>query len=220
MPDCRGSAIATITLRPNGDGTRAHTGSIVGGADWSKTGAGSWYTEIDDDPDSHDSDTTYVQGPRGNGPPLGTAFFLLEDVPSDFDPDSINSISLKFAAKRTQAAATVSERVYAQLYRSDESTVITEESTIATLTASYALYTRSVLVSGTHTKTDWDGARIRLRTNASNDSGTDVNQAARITAVEVVIDYTPASGATVSRARLVNSENVCGRINRANLVNG
>lgn len=176
--------MATATLRPSGDGTT--TG-------WSKTGGGATLASaIVDDPDSNDGDTSYVLSPNVAD---GSMWVTLDDVPADFNPDGINSITLKASAKKvnTPAMAVDTSDLYLQLQRTDETTIISAESTVCNVTdtANYALFTRTPAGSGAHTVADWNAAKLRLRFDHITQQTIDSVNQIRVTAVEVIIDYTP-----------------------------
>lgn len=180
--------MATATLRPSGDGTT--TG-------WTRVAAsGTFASKIVDDPDSNDGDTSYVLTPNVSD---GSMWVELDDVPGDFNPDGINSITLKAACKKvsTPAMAEDTSALYMQIQRSDESTAVTTESAVQTVTgtASYALFSPTVTVSGSHTVSDWNAARLRLRYDHTSAQTVDTVCQIRISGVEVVIDYTPAAQA-------------------------
>ena len=177
--------MAIVTLRPSGDGTT--TGWTVTG------GTGSHASAIVDDPDSHDGDTSYVLSPNVID---GQMWVELDDVPADFNVVGINSITLKAAAKKIntpQMNVDLSD-MYLQIEKADETADITAESAVCNVTdtANYVLFSRTVAVTGTPTLTEWNAARLRLRFDHISAQTIDTVNQIRITAVEVVIDYTPA----------------------------
>jgi len=174
--------LSSVTVRPSGDGTT--TG-------WSKTGGtGTFASCIVDDPDSNDGDTSYVLSPNVTD---GSMWVELDNMPSDFDLGV--SADLKAAIKKINTAVMTVDLsdAYLQVQRSDESTAITAESSVCnvTVTASYTLFTRSVNISGTQTKTNWDAARLKLRFDHTTQSTVDTVNQIRITAAEVIIWYVP-----------------------------
>jgi hypothetical protein len=176
--------VAVVTLRPSGDGTT--TGWTVTG------GTGSHASAIVDDPDSNDGDTSYVLSPNVAS---GTMFVELDDVPADFDPAAINSITIKVAHRRlnTPVMAVDAGTVNAFLTRADESTAISTTPTAvdSPIQAGYELTSFTPTPTGTHTAGDWNGARLALDfVHSNNQTVDDVNQI-RITAAEVTIDYDP-----------------------------
>jgi len=182
--------MSVITLRPSSDGTT--TG-------WSVTGGtGSHASAIVDDPDANDGDTSYVLSPNVLD---GTMFVELDDVPADFDPDAINSITIKLAHRRlnTPNMAVDLGTVNAFLVRADELTAISTTPTAvdSPIQAGYALTSFTPSPTGTHTVADWDGARLALVFDHTNSQTADSVNQSRITAVEVVIDYEPAVAAEI-----------------------
>lgn len=83
--------------------------------------------------------------------------------------------------------------LYAQLVRSDESTAITTEATIvAAAPTSYTTYLILLPTTGTHSKTDWDAARLMLRQDYTQQGLADTTARLRVTAVALLVDYIPA----------------------------
>ena len=175
--------MAQTTLRPSDDGTT--TG-------WTRVSAsGTFASKVVDDPDSHDGDTSYVLSPNVSD---GTMWVQLDDPPADFNPDGITAISLKAAAKKVNVPnmAVDASDLYLALDRADESTTISTESAVCNVTdtSNYELFTRSVTVTGSHNLSDWNGARLRLRYDHTQNQSADTTNQIRITAAEVIIDYT------------------------------
>lgn len=177
--------MAVATLRPSGDGTT--TG-------WTRVPASSTFaSKIVDDPDSNDADTSYVLSPNASS---GTMFVQLDDVPVDFDPVAINSITIKVSHRRlnTPNMAVDLGTVNAFLTRLDEATAISTTPTEVSspIQAGYALTSFTPSPTGTHTVAEWNGAKLALVfTHTNSQSADSVNQT-RITAAEVLVDYTPA----------------------------
>jgi len=178
--------MSVVTLRPSGDGTT--TGWTVTG------GTGSHASAIVDDPDSNDADTSYVLSPNVLD---GTMFVELDDVPADFDPDAINSITIKVAHRRlnTPNMAVDLGTVNAFLTRADETTAVSTTPTAVSspIQAGYALTSFTPSPTGTHTVAEWNGARLALVFDHTNSQAADSVNQTRITAAEVTIDYTPAA---------------------------
>lgn len=186
--------MATTTLRPSGDGTLNS---------WTRIPAsGTWASKIVDDPDSHDSDTSYVLGPNVSDDQM---FVDIDDVPANFNPNSINSITLKAAAKyvNTPVMAVDTCDLYLQLFRTDESTAISVESAVCNVTdtSSYTLFTRTPAATGSHTVSDWNGARLRLRQDWTTAQTNDTTAQIRVTAAEIIIDYNPITEVELATGR-------------------
>ena len=178
--------MSVVTLRPSGDGT------ITG---WSVTGGtGSHASAIVDDPDANDGDTSYVLSPNVLD---GTMFVELDDVPADFDPAAINSITIKVAHRRlnTPVMAVDLGTVNAFLTRADEVTAIstTPTAVASPIQAGYQLDSLVPSPTGTHTVAEWNGARLALVFDHTSAQTIDTVNQIRITAAEVTIDYTPAA---------------------------
>src|SRR5574339_495831 len=151
--------MAEIRLDPNGQGTRGT---------WTDQAAGTTNLHLVADDytggGSHDSDTTCLLGPNNADSSL---FLLLEDTPGDFNPANITSIDIKSAYRKESAGVSGSADtvvLFYKIFRSDETTAITNELSKGNITStSYAEATDAMTGTGTHTKTDWDGARLRIR---------------------------------------------------------
>ncbi|MDD5487287.1 MAG: DUF2341 domain-containing protein, partial [Dehalococcoidales bacterium] len=172
---------AALTLRPNADGTT--TG-------WTTSGGGSTnlYAEIDDDPDSP-TDTDYVQGPNKTD---SSMFVELGNTPSDFE--SAGTVEIK-ARHQENGSGNDTITIYYQIFQSDESTALTAETAGTTLTeGSWTNNAYSSLsITGTNSKTIWDGAKLRIRQVYAKVAGPDTTSQARISAAEVNLTYTPLS---------------------------
>jgi hypothetical protein len=145
---------------------------------------------------SNDGDTTYVLSPDVAS---GTMFVLLDDVPGDFDPAAISAIAIRVAHRRinTPNMAVDSGTANARIVRSDETTAISTTPTAvdSPIQAGYAQTTFSPTVTGTHTVSDWNGARLALTFTHANNQNADTVNRIRITAAEVQVTYTPLAAA-------------------------
>lgn len=189
--------MATVTLRPSADGTTTS---------WTRVAAsGTFASKIVDVVASNDGDTSYVQSPNVA---TGTMYVELDDVPADFDPAAITTITIKLAHRRlnTPAMSVDAGDVHASLVRADEATAISTTPTAVSspIQAGYAQTSFTPTVTGTHTVTDWNGARLALTfTHTANQTVDTVNQI-RISAAEVEIVYTPAvAGSPLARHRRI-----------------
>jgi hypothetical protein len=177
--------MATATLRPSGDGTT--TG-------WTRVSAsGTFASKIAEAVSSNDGDTSYVQSPNVT---TSSMFVELDNVPGDFDPAAVSAINIRIAHRRlnTPNMAVDSGTVTALLVRADETTAISTTPTAVSspIQAGYQQDTLAPSVTGSHTVSDWNGARLQLTfTHTSNQTLDSVNQI-RISAAEVEITYTPA----------------------------
>lgn len=173
--------MAQTILIPTGDGS-------TGG--WTAT-SGELWDEIAEDPDAPDQ--VGIQGPNVSD---GSYFCLLSDVPGDFNPSGVTSITVRVLAGKSLLAVMAEDTIdlFAQLFRADESTGMTTESTVMTLSLN-ELHERSLTISGTHTVTDWNGARLRLRQDHTSQQTPDTICQAVVYAVEVVVDYNTTTAA-------------------------
>lgn len=127
-------------LRPDGDGTAV---------DWT----GSW-SAIDDDPDAP-NEADYAQSTVGDD--TNSVFYLLSDTPADFA--TATAVEVKFWAKGQDSTPLT---LTAQLFKADESTAITNPNTVSITSATWGTLSCSLTITGTPTKADWDGARLKL----------------------------------------------------------
>jgi hypothetical protein len=183
-----------IRLDPNAQGTRGT---------WTTFAAGTTNLHLACDDytggGAHNSDTDGVMGPNNGDSSL---FLLLEDTPADFDPTQISSISVKSAYRKEEAGVSGSAdsvALFYQVFRSDETTAITTELSKGAITStSYAEATDALTGTGSHTKTDWDGARLRIRQDYTVAGCADTTTRLRVTAVEIVVVYTANVTATTA----------------------
>jgi hypothetical protein len=174
------------TLRPTGDGS---TGTFTRNPATNPFGV-----KLFDDPSSNDGDTTYVQGPNIAD---GSMFVTLSGVSGTFNPSNINSIMLRGAAKKIEGGvsqATDTVDLYLTLFRTDEVTQISNETTVFNVTdaVSYTLFSGVVALSGTHTLSDWQTVKMRIRQDYTAVQMGDITGLVRISAAAAIVDYTEA----------------------------
>lgn len=143
----------SVTLYATGDGTIT---DVVNELD----AASPLWSSIDDDPASFDDDDWI-----NNAITPGTVQFLplLTDMPAEFDTADSASIVIRY---RGQNFSTESLTLYVRLYQSDESTVLSDEVAVVTVSANSSFdNTAPVTITGVvaGSKAIWDGARLRLR---------------------------------------------------------
>ena len=93
--------------------------------------------------------------------------------------------------------------LYTQLRRSDESTAITNELTVVTTApTSYTTYHKLMTGTGSHTKAQWDAARLAIRQDYTQSGTVDTTSRLRVTAVAVSVDYIPGAVASAQPNRL------------------
>ena len=168
-----------VVMRPNGTGTLANVNNQAG----STTNI---HLDVDDDPDSPDT-ADYVKNATDTSGDK-TAFFLLDDTPLDFAGMSTLTIDAHIA---TANFSNDTCTLFARLYKSDETTTLSDEVQVATQVSSGL---QSVAFTGLSlgNKTDWDGARLRLRWAYTRSAGADGGQL-RVTAFELEGSYVYAA---------------------------
>ncbi len=177
-------ALATLTL--DGDGTT--TG-------WARVPASGTFASKVEEIASSDDDTTYVESPNVLS---GSIFMTLTSVPGDFDPNSINSITIRVQHRRINVPqmAIDAGTVTARLIRADELTAISTTPTPVNtpIQASFAQTNFAPSATGSHSVADWNAARIELVFAHSNIQTPDTTNQMRVTAAEIEVDYTPLAG--------------------------
>jgi PKD repeat protein len=174
-----GGGTATTNLLPNGDG--AHDATIKD----QSGGTVNLYTAIDDTIAAADDGTTYI---RNNNSTSGNYFALLSDLPANFASMSALSIDIR---ARTVNRVDDDTIIYAQLYKADGVTALSDEVAVASNPGPTGWVTvANVALSGVApgTKADWDGAQLRLRW-AYTAVGTVDSTQVRVTAVQLGATY-------------------------------
>jgi hypothetical protein len=150
--------MSTANLDPNGQGTRGTWVTFAAGTTNLHLAADDYATG------AHNSDTDGVMGPNNGDSSL---FLDLGDTPTGFDPTTISLIQVTSAYRLESAGvsgAADSAALFYQIFRSDETTAITTELSLGSITsATYLETTDALTVTGTHSKANWDGARLRIR---------------------------------------------------------
>lgn len=181
----QGENMATTTVHPNADGTRTNWTTDSGGTS-------NLYQTVDETlAAANDSD--YIQSTSGGTPNL---FLALGDMPGDFD--TVTSVAIKIRARRDPLAA-ARELTTIRLVQSDESTVITANST-QILTTSWTDYTFNPSITGGTSKSVWDGARIRFAGDPE----------CQISAVEVVVTYNALAAITGDFSKTEGADTLSG----------
>lgn len=163
----------SVTVYPNGDGT------ITNWADQSG-GTTNIYQSIDEGVDSF-NDADYVLTSQE----LITRYWLLGDMPSDFDYATVVVVKLRLRRSALKGDALSFGSV--QLFQSDESTAVTNSLTISDTTTA-TNYSYSMTITGTNNKTVWDGLRMGIRTS------TGTSGSAYLYAAQVDITYNATAG--------------------------
>lgn len=187
----------TIYLDPVSDGT------VTG---WTGT-AGSVASNIDDydngglDNGAHDSDTTRALGPNKTN---SSMFVLLQATPSDFNPNGITAVRIKWTPRRVTGGASGGTDTidgFVSIYKADEATAMTDEASRINIDNGYAgnEWTETMTPTGTFTKADWDGARLRIRQVWNIVDGADTTSQITVTAARLEIDYDLAPSGQILR---------------------
>lgn len=141
----------TVTLYATSDGTIS---SVVNELDTTTN----LYQSVDDDP-ATPSDSDYIN----NTITPASVFFGLTDMPTDFG--NMDTLSITFRLATANYASNVS--LYAQIFQSDESTSMSNEMLIETVTGNAGFANDAeVVFTGLNTtagKSTWDAAKVRLR---------------------------------------------------------
>ena len=147
-------AALTVTLFATADGTII---DVVNEAD----NATPLWSSIDDDPASP-TDTDWIN--NAIDPGTVSNFVDVTDVPTDFGNADTATIIVRF---RGQNWGGGTRTLLTQIFQSNESTTMSDEVTVATVTANGAFdNTASLTLTGLDTtsgKSVWDAARIRFR---------------------------------------------------------
>ncbi len=141
-----------VTVHANGTGTIA---SVVDEADTTTN----LHESVDDDPTSP-NDTDWVN----NTVDTASVFFDLENMPTGFGNAETASLVVR---RRMQVHSSGSYRLFAALFRSNETTPLSDEVVVATHSANSSFAnTVAIAFTGLDTsasKAVWDGAKIRFR---------------------------------------------------------
>ena len=165
--------MALTTVVPNGNGTN-----------------GANFENIDEGTTSpNDADYFEVTAPNSL-----TRFFLLGDMPGDFDVAT--AVTIKSRHARTGSKGDFISWTTMRLYQSDETTVITADNTL-TSTTTITTETFTPTITGGTSKTIWDGARIGYQTDAGTAN------TVRLYALQVEITYTAAAQSQAPRSMQV-----------------
>lgn len=154
--------------------------------------AGTFWTEIDDDPNAGQPDADYIYGPNNGN---GDVFCLLEAMPGDFGDIDTLLIEVFTAISGWSNDTWV---LYAQIFDVTEATNYTDEITLATksegadTTGDSGQLSFTINATGlAASKGDWDGARVWFRWDFSQTKGGDGAEL-RLHAIEFTGTYTEA----------------------------
>ena len=176
---------APVDLLPNGDGTRSSTIKTNGG------GTTNLFAAIDDTIALADDGTTYV---KNNNATSGSYFALLTDMPANFG--SMATLTIDVRARNLNRIDD-NTTLYAQIFQADETTPLSGEVAVAVNPAGWTTISGvsfTGLVPGA--KTDWDGARVRLRWEWIQVGAADTSNRLNVTAAELHGTYTTGADTT------------------------
>ncbi len=168
-------------LLPNGVGS---------GVGWSVVGAATMPEAIDESDINLPDDADYILSPDRV---TSSVFFTLQDTPATFDPDGLTQASVVVRGrKQTTGAAGTSDQwtIGAQLYDVTETIPYSDEKITDPFsgTPTTSQLTVTLTAAGiAATKSDWDGARLRLRAIYKIQEAQDAGSQARITQSKVTL---------------------------------
>jgi hypothetical protein len=144
----------TATVKPNADGTGATQWAITGGPS-------TRYGAINNGTASPD-DTDYINNYIDEGSSDEIAFFGFENMPVDF----VTATSVTAKIRQRAANNSGADDVRYQIFKSDESTPLTDEITLdcdgTEISTSFRTDTLSFVARTETNKTAWDGAVIKV----------------------------------------------------------
>lgn len=120
------------------------------------------HLSVGDDPDSP-NDLDWINNHNSN---TGEAWFDLTETPVNFGTMTGITMELRFKVTGSFATYPGTRELFARIYQSDETTPLTDEETVVSVTATADwANTSPITFSGVSAsdKTTWDGARVRLR---------------------------------------------------------
>lgn len=161
--------MSTTTVLANGTGTNTA---------WQDAGGGTsnMHTNVDElIASANDSD--YIQSITTPN----SIFLLLQDMPADLS--AVTGVSVQIRAQRNGSSRTVTT----QIFKSDESTALTDAKTQTPPNGSWSNFTNAHSVTGATDKTSWDGARIKI---------TSSNSSVLVSCFQVDITYTATGGSS------------------------
>ncbi len=176
---------APVDLLPNGDGTRGATIKTNSG------GTTNLFAAIDETIALADDGGTYV---KNNPATSGSYFALLTDMPANFG--SMATLTIDVRARNVNRVDD-NTTLYAQIFQADEATPLSAEVAVAVNPAGWTTFSGisfTGLVPGA--KTDWDGARVRLRWEWIQAGAADTSNRLNLTAAELHGTYTTGSDTT------------------------
>lgn len=176
--------MATATIKPASDGTGATQWTITGGESsrFASINHGTGVSELDD--------TKYIRNTFGEGDPAEVAYFGFETTPSDWD------VGTAVTANVRQMCYTNDDSAKYQLFQSDGTTALTNEVELEcdgseighTNPHNFRTDSISFTITGSTTKTAWDGLLMKV-THVGSGDGDDPDL--KISEIDLDLVYTP-----------------------------
>ena len=161
--------MASTTVYPNGDGSRVGT--------WTPSTGSTYYNLIDE---TVADDADYVSTTTENG----IIYFDFQSMPSDFGTATAVDIH---ARTKTGSKGDYIRWDHIQLVSNDESTSITNTASMTSGNVFFTDFTYSPSITGSTTKTTWDGIRLKVKASTGTSSSCQLSQA------YLVITYTASA---------------------------
>jgi len=188
--------MATVTVKPNADGTGATQWTINGGPS-------TRYGAINNGTASPD-DTDYINSTMDEGSGPETSYFGFENMPADFD--AITAVTAK-VRQRILVQAGQDGAKY-QLFQSNGTTALSDEIVLdadgTDISSSFRTDTLSFTRTGSTTKTTWHGVQIKV-THVGTGDGDDPELS--ISEMQLEITYDTASAPEIVMTGL-DDENI------------
>jgi len=173
--------MATVTVKPNGDGAVTGTWSIVGGA-------GSRHASVSHGTSSPD-DTEYVQNSMNEGDTNEHMYLDFENMPADFD--AITAVTMKI---RQKGYNNDDDDVSFQLFQSNGTTALSDKITLAIdgsgVSSSFRTDTISFTRTGSTTKSTWHGVVLKIIHQGPGDGDDPIYS---VSEIQLEITYSTAS---------------------------
>ena len=187
--------MATVTVKPNADGTGATNFAITGGPS-DRFGA------INNGTSSPD-DTDFIRSSISEGGSAKSAYFGFENMPADFD--AITAVTMKV---RQKGFNNDDDDVSYQLFESNGTTALSNKITLAIdgsgVSTSFRTDTVSFTRTGSTTKTTWHGVQLKVTHEGPGD-GDDCELT--LSEIQLEITYSVASAPEIVMTGL-DDENI------------
>ena len=187
--------MATVTVKPNADGSVTGTWQIVGGA-------GSRHASVSHGTSSPD-DNQYVRNNMNEGDTNEHMYLGFENMPADFD--EITAVTMKI---RQKGYNNDDDDVSFQLFQSNGTTALSDKITLAIdgsgVSTSFRTDTISFTRTGSTTKSTWHGVQLKIIHQGPGD-GDDPDYS--VSEIQLEITYNTASAPEIVMTGL-DDENI------------